>query len=132
MNDALGHNGLGFIYFRGTTAQARNLRLAFRHFNESAFGGSADGMFNLASMYLTGTGTDQSFQKAVLWYTQALDRGHTPAAYTLAVMHLNGVGTVRNCKIAVDLLKRVCERGSWVSRKLQEAYAKQDSHPDTA
>ena len=75
--------------------------MAFKHFNESAFGGSSDGMFNLASMlckpdycnakrgllyrrsalcslsqfycfarYLTGSGTEQSFQKAVLYYTQ--------------------------------------------------------------
>ena len=34
----------------GCAGQARNLRLAFKHFNESAFGGSSDGMFNLASM----------------------------------------------------------------------------------
>merc|ERR1712232_1260422 len=74
----------------------------------------------------------QSFQKAALWYTEALDRGHTPAAYTLAVMHLNGVGTVRNCKIAVDLLKRVCERGSWVSQKLQAAYDLRKERPDDA
>jgi len=125
--DPMGHNGLGFIYFHGTAGKERDLVLAFSHFNSSAHGGSADGMFNLASMYLTGTGTDQSFQRAALWFTQALDRGHTPATYTLAVMHLNGVGTVRNCKIAVDLLKRVCERGSWVSQKLQEAYDRQRS-----
>ncbi len=36
-----------------------------------------------------------------------------------------GVGTVRDCSIAVNLLKRVCERGSWVSSRLQEAYALQ-------
>ena len=30
--------------------QGRNLKLAFSHFNESAYGGSSDGMFNLASM----------------------------------------------------------------------------------
>eukprot|EP00392_Amoebophrya_sp_AT5.2_P001253 g1255.t1 len=123
--DALGQNGLGYIYFHGTEKQERNVKLAFQHFNESSFGGSADGMFNLASVFLTGVGTDQSFQKAVLWYTQALDRGHTPAAYSLAIMHLNGVGTVRDCSIAVNLLKRVCERGSWVSSRLQEAYALQ-------
>jgi TPR repeat protein len=131
-NDPLGHNGLGFIYFRGTTAQARNLRLAFRHFNESAFGGSSDGMFNLASMYLTGAGTEQSFQRAVLWYTQALDRGHTPAAYSLAVMHLNGIGTVRDCDIAVNLLKKVCERGEWVSSKLVDAHEVGEKQPDRA
>ncbi|CAE7036183.1 SEL1L [Symbiodinium sp. KB8] len=131
-NDPLGHNGLGYIYFRGTNAQARNLRLAFKHFNESAFGGSSDGMFNLASMYLTGSGTEQSFQKAVLYYTQALDRGHTPAAYSLAVMHLNGIGTVRDCDIAVNLLKKVCERGEWVSSKLVSAYDFSEKQPDKA
>mmetsp|Transcript_38275 Transcript_38275/g.89894 ORF Transcript_38275/g.89894 Transcript_38275/m.89894 type:complete len:747 (-) Transcript_38275:95-2335(-) len=131
-NDPLGHNGVGYIYFRGTKSQTRNDRLAFQHFNESAFGGSSDGMFNLASMYLTGTGVDQSFPKAVLWYTQALDRGHTPAAYSLAVMHLNGIGTVRDCDIAVNLLKKVCERGEWVSSKLVDAYELGETLPDRA
>lgn len=120
--DALGHNGLGYIYFLGTEAVTKDEQKAFEHFNASAHGGSADGMFNLASVYLTGTGTTKSLQHAQVWYTQALDRGHTPAAYTLAVMYLNGVGAARNCNIAVDLLKRVCERGSWVAHKLQEAY----------
>ncbi|CAE6926564.1 SEL1L [Symbiodinium natans] len=131
-DDALGHNGLGFIYFHGTKTQAQDFDLAFRHFNFSAHAGSADGMFNLGSLYLTGTGTEQSFQRAAHWYTQALDRGHTPAAYTLAVMHLNGIGAVRNCKMAVELLKRVCERGSWVSGKLREAYDLQEQHSSEA
>lgn len=131
-HDPLGNNGLGYIYFRGTTQVSRNLKLAFKHFNESAYGGNSDGMFNLASMYLTGTGVDQSFQKAVLWYTQALDRGHTPAAYSLAVMHLNGIGTVRNCDIAVNLLKKVCERGEWVTSKLVDAYEYGENYPDRA
>lgn len=131
-NDPLGHNGLGFIYFRGTSSQARNLRLAFKHFNESAHGGSSDGMFNLASMYLTGTGVEQSFQRAVLYFTQALDRGHTPAAYSLAVMHLNGIGTIRDCDIAVNLLKKVCERGEYVSGKLVDAHEFGERQPDKA
>eukprot|EP00927_Polykrikos_kofoidii_P049989 TRINITY_DN43957_c0_g1_i1.p1 TRINITY_DN43957_c0_g1~~TRINITY_DN43957_c0_g1_i1.p1 ORF type:complete len:846 (+),score=143.41 TRINITY_DN43957_c0_g1_i1:101-2539(+) len=131
-NDSMGHNGLGYIYFRGTNSQSRNVRLAFKHFNESAFGGSSDGMFNLASMFLTGTGTQQSFQHAVLYYTQAIDRGHTPAAYSLAVMHLNGIGVMRDCTIAVNLLKMVCERGEWVSSKLSEAHENGDRNPDKA
>lgn len=130
--DSLGHNGLGYIYFKGTQVQQKNHRLAFRHFNESAYGGASDGMFNLASMYLTGTGVDQSFNKAVIFYTKALDHGHTPAAYSLAVMHLNGIGTVRDCDIAVELLKKVCERGEWVSSKLSDANEYCDTHPDRA
>ena len=35
------------------------IRLAFHHFNESAYKASADGMFNLASLYLTGTGVQE-------------------------------------------------------------------------
>jgi len=131
-DDALAHNGLGYIYYTGSGIQKRNYKLAFEHFNKSAFGGSADGMFNLASVYLSGTGTELSFRKAALWYTQALDRGHTPAAYSLAIMHLNGIGTVRDCNTAVKLLKQVTERGSWVSDKLHQAYDLQEKNPDAA
>ena len=61
-------------------------------------------------IYLTGNVTDQSLQKAVLWYTQSLDLGRTSAAYSLSVMLLNG-------NLAAQLLKKVCERGEWASSK---------------
>mmetsp|Transcript_68412 Transcript_68412/g.164222 ORF Transcript_68412/g.164222 Transcript_68412/m.164222 type:complete len:715 (-) Transcript_68412:8-2152(-) len=136
-NDSSGLNGLGYIYFYGAPRQEVNHAQAFKLFNESAFRGSADGMFNVASLYLTGVGTDKSLHRAVLWFTEAIDRGHTPAAYALSVMYLNGIGVpnrqgVGNCKTAVELLKRVCERGSWAARQLQEAYDKQASAPDRA
>lgn len=131
-DDPMGHNGLGYIYYKGTPTMARNMKLAFRHFNLSAHGLSSDGMFNLASMYLTGTGTTQSFPRAVLWYTQALERGNTPAMYSLAIMQLNGIGTTRDCEVAVNLLKKVCERGQWVSSKLVDAYELGESNPNRA
>ena len=37
------------------------------------------------------------------------------ALYNLAVMHHNGLGTARACELAVQYLKNVVERGSWVS-----------------
>ena len=117
-SDSLGMNGLGFIRF-----QEDKFEEAFGYFNRSAAAGSADGMFNLASVYLTGTGVGQNFQKAYMWYTEALKRGHTPAGYALAVMHLNGIGTVRDCAIAVSLLKEVAERGDWLARTLRVAHA---------
>jgi TPR repeat protein len=118
IEDGLGKNGLGYLKF-----QNKEYPESFRLFNESALAGSSDGMFNLASLYLTGTGVIQNFQKAFMWFTEALRRGHTPACYALAVMHLNGIGTVRDCPIAVNLLKEVAERGDWVSRNLRTAYA---------
>ncbi|KAF4672641.1 Sel-1 suppressor of lin-12-like [Perkinsus chesapeaki] len=122
--DSLGLNGLGYLDF-----EARDFDEAFLNFNNSALKGSADGMFNLASLYLTGTGTVQSFPTAFMWYAQALERGHTPAAYALAIMHLNGVGTVRDCRMAVKLLKEVAERGDWVTNILDAAYAQKTVDP---
>eukprot|EP00929_Paragymnodinium_shiwhaense_P090846 TRINITY_DN50942_c0_g1_i1.p1 TRINITY_DN50942_c0_g1~~TRINITY_DN50942_c0_g1_i1.p1 ORF type:complete len:788 (+),score=191.28 TRINITY_DN50942_c0_g1_i1:84-2447(+) len=135
-DDALGHNGLGYFHFHGITVGADkpgppNLELAVKHFNASARGGNGDGMFNLATLYMTGMGVEQSHRQAMIWYTKALDRGHTPAAYALAILHLNSIGTAKSCKIAVDLLKRVCERGSWVAHKLQQAYQQKDSSPES-
>eukprot|EP00927_Polykrikos_kofoidii_P037792 TRINITY_DN32008_c0_g1_i1.p1 TRINITY_DN32008_c0_g1~~TRINITY_DN32008_c0_g1_i1.p1 ORF type:complete len:762 (+),score=99.66 TRINITY_DN32008_c0_g1_i1:95-2380(+) len=131
-DDAIGHNGLGYFYFHGHVVAKVDMSLSFKHFNASAYGGSSDGMFNLGSMYLTGSGVAQSLSTAMTWFTHAVDRGHTPAAYTVAIMYLNGVGAVRNCKLAVELLKRVCERDTWVAEKLQQAYDHKDDRPDSA
>ena len=116
--DGLAMNGLGYLRF-----QSERFAESFEMFNKSAVAGSADGMFNLASLFLTGTGTLQNFQKAFMWFTEALRRGHTPAGYALAVMHLNGIGTVRDCQLAVNLLKEVAERGEWVGATLRAAYS---------
>ena len=118
LSDGLGMNGLGFIRFK----QDR-FNEAYTLFNQSAAAGSADGMFNLASVYLTGTGVGQNFQRAFMWFTEALRRGHTPAGYALAVMHLNGIGTIRDCTVAVQLLKEVAERGEFVSQTLRAVHA---------
>jgi TPR repeat protein len=117
-SDSLGMNGLGYIRFK-----QENFTEAFSWFTKSADAGSADGMFNLGSMYLTGTGVVSDFRQAFMWYTEALRRGHTPAGYALAVMHLNGLGTVRDCDTAVTLLKEVAERGDWVNTNLRASYA---------
>ncbi|CEL93954.1 unnamed protein product [Vitrella brassicaformis CCMP3155] len=131
-NEPIAHNGLGYISFHGTPQRKRDLGLAFQHFNESAHGHSADGQFNLAALYMTGTGVTQSFQRALMWYARALEKGHTPAAYSLAVMYLNGLGTVRDCSMAVTLLKKVCERGEWVTKALQDAYRFEKDEPNLA
>ena len=112
-SDPLALNGLGYFAFRD-----EDHPLAFSYFNASANYGSADGMFNLGSLYLSGLGTNQHFQKAFLWFSQALQAGHTPAGYALGIMQLNGLGTVRDCLMGVRLLKEVAERGLQVAATL--------------
>ena len=72
------------------------MQLAYQYFNESAYAGSADGMFNLASVYLTGVGVDQSFQKAVLWYTheEAINVSFCPLQEKFHTFDLRGLRNI--------------------------------------
>ena len=40
-------------------------------------------MFNLATAYSRGDGTDVNFEEAANWYQRAADMGHTMAAWGL-------------------------------------------------
>ncbi|KAH8584384.1 sel-1 protein [Cryptosporidium sp. chipmunk genotype I] len=112
-NDPGGHNGMGYVYFHGCEGFERNFRLAFHHFNESAFHLFADAQYNLASLYLTGMGTTQSYSDAISWYTRAYEQGHLPSAYALSQLNLNGLGTNRDCNTALGFLRRILQKSNW-------------------
>lgn len=114
-NDPGGHNGMGYVYFHGCEGFERNFRLAFHHFNESAFHLFADAQYNLASLYLTGMGTSQSYPDAISWYTRAYEQGHLPSAFALSQLNLNGLGTNRDCNMALSFLRGILQRSSWSS-----------------
>lgn len=114
-NDPGGHNGMGYVYFHGCEGFERNFRLAFHHFNESAFHLFADAQYNLASLYLTGMGTSQSYSDAISWYTRAYEQGHLPSAFALSQLNLNGLGTNRDCNVALGFLRGILQRSSWSS-----------------
>ncbi|KEP64387.1 UNVERIFIED_CONTAM: Sel1 repeat-containing protein [Hammondia hammondi] len=115
-------NGLAYLHFFGSDVVDRSELTAFHLFNISASHAFPDAEANLAAMYLTGHGPPQSFVKAMQAYTRALQAGSTGAAYALGLMHLNGLGAVRDCSVAASLLKRVCEKGGFVTKHLQKAY----------
>ncbi|PFH32630.1 Sel1 repeat-containing protein [Besnoitia besnoiti] len=115
-------NGLGYLHFFGTEFIHKNELAAFHLFNISAAHAFPDAEANLAAMFVTGHGHAQSFVKAMHAYTKALRSGSTGAAYALGLMHLNGLGAVRDCAVASSLLKRVCEKGGYVTKNLQKAY----------
>lgn len=114
-NDPGGHNGMGYVYFQGCEGFERNFRLAFHHFNESAFHLFADAQYNLASLYLTGMGTTQSYPDAISWYTRAYEQGHLPSAYALSQLNLNGLGTNKDCNTALGFLRGILQRSNWVT-----------------
>ncbi|KAH7649436.1 sel protein [Cryptosporidium bovis] len=114
-NDPGGHNGMGYIYFHGCKEFEQNFRLSFHHFNESAHHLFPDAQYNLASLYLTGMGTTQSYSEALLWYTRAYEQGHAPASYALAQLNFNGLGINRDCKVAIQFLKNIIHKSPFVT-----------------
>jgi TPR repeat protein len=54
--------------------------------------GDPKAQFNLASMYETGKGVSQNYEKAIELYTKAADQGLVDAQYNLALMYENGDG----------------------------------------
>ncbi|KAF7456691.1 putative ubiquitin-protein ligase [Cryptosporidium felis] len=113
-NDPGGHNGMGYVYFQGCEGFERNFRLAFHHFNESAFHLFADAQYNLGSLYLAGMGTSQSYSEAISWFTRAYEQGHVPSAYALSQLAFNGLGTNRDCSAALGFLRSVLHTSRWL------------------
>lgn len=68
-----------------------------------------------------GTGVKPDYKLAIMYYGLASRSGHILALYNLAQMHATGIGMARSCPAAVELLKKVAERGKW-SDQLMVAY----------
>ncbi|KAH8739093.1 sel-1 protein [Cryptosporidium ryanae] len=119
-NDPGGHNGMGYVYFHGCKGFEQNFRLSFHHFNESAHHLFPDAQYNLASLYLTGMGTSQSYSEALLWYTRAYEQGHVPASYALAQLNFNGLGTNKDCNVAIQFLKNIIHKSPYVADIVKE------------
>ncbi|KAF8819646.1 Sel1 repeat-containing protein [Cardiosporidium cionae] len=120
---SIGENGLGYVYFFGTSTYKRNLTLAFDHFFNGALQNLADAQYNLAVMYLTGAGTRVSLSKALDWFSSAFQLGHVPAAFSLVMLQLNGLTSiVAECPLILSLLKRMCRGNNWSTHHLKQAH----------
>eukprot|EP01047_Picozoa_sp_COSAG01_P021570 COSAG01_NODE_1255_length_11040_cov_67.549584_9_plen_385_part_00 len=115
-------NGLGFLHMHGMGVP-QDYEKALEYFVSASERGNAEAHFNLGAMYIDGIGVAQDNSKALQHFAVAAGEGHTMALYNLAVMHHNGLGTGRSCELAVQYLKNVVERGSWV-RVLQVIHDK--------
>lgn len=114
LNDSLSHNGLGYMHFFGLGEFKKNIHLAFYYFELAAKNNLSSAQFNLACMYLSGVGIDQSFQNAFYWFYKSLNNGNILAAYVIGFIHFNGVLVSRNCKLALSLLARIAENNSFI------------------
>ena len=63
----------------------------------------------------------QDYVKSITYFSAAAQQGHLVAIFYLAQIHHYGLGTVVSCPLAVQLYKKVAERGPWQST-LYQAY----------
>ncbi|GEP01090.1 tetratricopeptide repeat protein [Methylobacterium haplocladii] len=79
---------------KGTYVRA-NPERAYEMFNYAASFGDPNAQYNLARLYLDGTGTEQDPRKAARWFNLAAEKGHKPAQALLGDLLFNGVGVPR-------------------------------------
>ncbi len=79
---------------KGTYVRA-NPERAYDMFNYAAsYFGDPNAQYNLARLYLDGTGVEADARQAARWFNLAAEKGHHPAQALLGDMLMNGMGGV--------------------------------------
>ena len=76
--------------------QQKDYAAALKEWQPLADSGDPAAQFNLALMYLDGTGVPQSTDHAVEWFKRSADHGYTKAQYNLGGLYASGKGVKRN------------------------------------
>ena len=73
--------------------------------------GKATFQRKLGTMFYTGQGVEQSYEKAVEYYTMAAEQGHAVAQCNLGTMFENGQGVEQSCPIARKWWTKAANQG---------------------
>ncbi|WP_092495409.1 tetratricopeptide repeat protein [Faunimonas pinastri] len=89
---------LGTYYQRGIPGSVEaDVDRARRYYLYAAsYFGDSEAQYQLACMYLNGTGGDKSPRQAARWYKLAAEKGHAGAQAQLGMLLFQGVGVARN------------------------------------
>lgn len=99
------------LKFEKGYAAPKNLALAVQLYTESAKQGYADAMFALGELYATGTGVEQDWNEAYLWYQRASEKGHVRAMLQLGICNKEGLGTRKNAVEALRWIRSAAAKG---------------------
>jgi len=89
----------------------KNYTEAEKQFRTLAEAGDSEAQSHLGSLYYVGSGVEQSFVSAFLWYKKAADQGNTDAQYSLGNMYLLGEGIEQNYEEAAKWYSFASEKG---------------------
>jgi|688.fasta_scaffold11509_2 TPR repeat protein len=102
---------LGEIFLQQGMKDPKKYEVALAWFEKAAFKGNSEAQYQLANMYLLGTGIPKDYSKALFWYEKASDQHFTRATYELGVMYMNGEGVPRDLKKAANLFEEAASEG---------------------
>jgi TPR repeat protein len=90
----------------------------FCEYQSGAEQGDVQAIKNLANCYLCGLGVEQNVNKAIEWFTLAIDKGDDMAALILANIYYSGSAIKRDCKKAIELYTKAAEQGNDIAKIL--------------
>ena len=123
---AIGENQIGIYYDKG--GPGHDMAEAFKWYHKAADRNDAVAQYNLGDMYAQGTGVQQSFADAALWYRKAVENGYDhPLRGLTAIYHagqaLPGKSLEDNQKEGLALLQSLANQGNANAQfVLAEAY----------
>ncbi len=118
---------LGRLHYEGSRTMRRSLKTARAYFmtvarkywqKDGSIKEEDQGIAKIASkaagyigrMFLRGEGTEQSFEKALVWFKRGVANGDALCQYELGLMHLHGLGTRRDAVLAADYFKEAANQ----------------------
>ncbi len=100
------------------SAQARNIELSAKGFRMAAEAGDADGMTNLAALYLRGLGVGRDAAQALDWFAKAADQGDPANQLRLGELYLGGAAGEPEIDNGLRWVRRAANQG-YVSAQLR-------------
>ena len=108
----------------------REYESAARLLKLMAESGDVEAQYQLAAMYRTGRGVEQSYERATELYISAAEAGHAKAQYNLAVMYEHGLGIDLSEDEARYWFEQAARQGHEGARKRLDPSAEMDTHRD--
>ena len=93
---------LGYIYLYGEDPIKPDEKKAFQYYQMAAQQNDNIATNNLASLYYSGIGVEQSYATAAKLFQKAVDLGNSEAAVNLAFLYLAGSGVQKDSKAAIN------------------------------
>jgi TPR repeat protein len=113
---------------KGTYVAANPARAHQMFHYAASYYSDANAQFNLARLYLEGTGVARDLRQAARWFNLAAEKGHYAAQALLGQLLLNGQGVPRQRAKGLMWLTLAREaadpaKDQWISRLYDEAFA---------